>query len=126
VPWTITFGPRLRAALSRVHLSSRAFRPSDTTPALLTFIAGSVPRTNGAQDVRPLSRLDLELWSPTGGRIGVLATMRDVLPGRYSYGVTGRDPTGQVLPSGEYSLRFVAYPTDKGAPTVRTVAFQIK
>ena len=126
VPWTITFGPPLHAALSRVRLSSHAFHPSDVQPALLSFIAGGVPRMNGGQDVRPLSRLDLELWSPTGGRIGTLATMRDVLPGRYSYGVTGRDPTGQVLPAGAYSLRLVAYPTASGPPTVRTISFTIQ
>jgi subtilisin family serine protease len=126
VPWAISFGPRITAALSHVHLSTRAFHPTDTRPALLNFVAGGVPRTGGAQDVRPLARLDLELWSPTGGRIGVLATMRDVLPGRYSYGVTGRDPTGQILPAGDYTLRLFAFGTDKGPPTVRTVAFTIK
>ena len=86
----------------------------------------SFATNGGGQDVRPLSRLDLELWSPTGGRIGTLATMRDVLPGRYSYGVTGRDPTGQVLPAGPYSLRLIAYPTDQGLPTVRTISFTIQ
>jgi hypothetical protein len=126
VPWTITFGPRLAPLLTGVRLSPHSFHPSDARPALLNFVAGGVPRTEGGQEVRPLSRLDLELWSPTGGRIGVLATMRDVLPGRYSYGVTGRDPTGQLLPSGPYRLRLVGYPTDNGAPTVRTVSFAIK
>jgi minor extracellular serine protease Vpr len=125
VPWAITFGPPLHAALWRVHLSSHAFRPSDVQPALLSFIAGGVPQTNGGQDVRPLSRLDLDLWSQTGGRIGTLAAMRDVLPGRYSFGVTGRDPTGQLLPPGAYSLRLIAYPTDQVSPTVRTIAFTI-
>jgi hypothetical protein len=122
----ITFGPRIRASLSRVHLSAHSFRPSDTRPTLLSFVAGGVPRTNGGQDVRPLSRLDLELWSRTGGRIGLLASMRDVLPGRYSYGVTGRDPTGQLLPAGDYSLRLIGYPTDGGPPTVRTLSFTIQ
>ena len=126
VPWMITFGPRIRASLSRVHLSAHSFRPSDTRPTLLSFVAGGVPRTNGGQDVRPLSRLDLELWSRTGGRIGLLASMRDVLPGRYSYGVTGRDPTGQLLPAGDYSLRLIGYPTDGGPPTVRTLSFTIQ
>jgi hypothetical protein len=93
---------------------------------LLSFVAGALPRADGNQEIRPLSRLDLELWSPTGGRIGVLATMRDVLPGRYSYGVTGRDPSGQVLPAGPYTLRLVGYPTGNGPPTVRTVSFAIK
>jgi subtilisin family serine protease len=126
VPWTITFGPPLTAVLTDVRLSAHSFRPSDTQPTLLSFVAGGVPRTDGNQDVRPLSRLDLELWSPSGGRLGVLASMRDVLPGRYSYGVTGRDPTGQLLPSGAYTVRLVGYPTDGGPPTVRTVSFTIK
>jgi minor extracellular serine protease Vpr len=126
VPWAITFGPPLAAVLTDVRLSTQSFRPSDIRPALLSFVAGGVPRTNGNQDVRPLSRLDLVLSSLTGGQIGVLASMRDVLPGRYSYGVTGRDPTGHLLPSGPYTLRLVGYPTDGGPPTVRTASFTIK
>jgi hypothetical protein len=126
VPWTITFGPRLPASLADVRLSTHAFAPSDAAPALLSFVAGSVRRSGGEPDVLPLSRLDLELWSPRGGRIGLLARLRDVLPGRYSFGVTGRDPTGSVLPSGDYQLRLVAFGTDDGPPTVRTVDFTIK
>ncbi|HEY5659887.1 MAG TPA: S8 family serine peptidase [Gaiellaceae bacterium] len=122
VPWTILFGARQPPGLTAVRLSARAFHPSDAAPALLSFVAGSV--ADGA--VQPLSRLDLELWSPDGGRIGLLARLRDVLPGRYSFGVTGRDPTGQVLPSGIYQLRLLAYGTEAGPPTVRTVPFTIK
>jgi hypothetical protein len=126
VPWTITFGPRLPAGLADVRLSTHAFAPSDAAPALLSFVAGSVRRSGGEPDVLPLSRLDLELWSPRGGRIGLLARLRDVLPGRYSFGVTGRDPTGSVLPTGDYQLRLVAFATDDGPPTIRTVGFMIK
>jgi hypothetical protein len=126
VPWTITFGKRRPPGLTSVRLSTRAFSPSDAAPALLSFVAGSVLRSAGEPDVLPLSRLDLELWSPEGGRIGLLARLRDVLPGRYSFGVTGRDPTGSVLPSGEYQLRLVAFATDAGPPTARTVGFTIK
>jgi Subtilase family len=126
VPWTITFGNRPQPGLTSVRLSTRAFSPSDAAPALLSFVAGSVRRSAGEPDVLPLSRLDLELWSTGGGRIGLLARLRDVLPGRYSYGVTGRDPTGAVLPSGEYQLRLVAFATDDGPPTTRTVGFTIK
>ena len=126
IPWVITFGPAPSAALNAVHLSSHSFKPSDTKPALLSFVAGAVPRSDAGQDVRALQLVDLEVWSPTGGRIGLLARMRDVLPGRYSYGVTGRDSTGALLPAGDYALRLVAYPTDNGAPTVRTVSFTIK
>ena len=126
VPWTIVFGRRRPAELTTVRLSQRAFTPSDAAPALLSFVAGSVRRSAAASDVLPLSRLDLELWSPAGGRIGLLARLRDVLPGRYSFGVTGRDPTGSVLPSGDYQLRLVAFGTDAGPPTVRTLGFTIK
>jgi hypothetical protein len=126
VPWTITFGKRQPPGLASVRLSTHAFSPSDAAPALLSFVAGSVLRSAGKPDVLPLSRLDLELWSPGRGRIGLLARLRDVLPGRYSFGVTGRDPTGAVLPSGAYQLRLVAFATDAGPPTVRTVGFTIK
>jgi hypothetical protein len=126
VPWTITFRQRLPAGLASVRLSTREFSASDSAPALLSFVAGSVRRSAGEPDVLPLSRLDLELWSPVGGRIGLLARLRDVLPGRYSFGVTGRDPTGAVLPHGDYQLRLVAFATDVGPPTIRTVGFTIK
>jgi hypothetical protein len=126
VPWVITFGARVAPSLSAVHLSAKSLTPSDTRPALLSFIAGAVPRSDAGEDVRPLSRVDLELWSPTGGRIGLLARMRDVLPGRYSYGVTGRDPTGAVLPASDYRLELVAYGTETQAPTRRTILFRIK
>jgi subtilisin family serine protease len=126
VPWTILFGSRVQPGLTAVRLSVHSFHPSDAAPSLLSFVAGSVPRASGRAAVQPLSRLDLELWSPDGGRIGLLARLRDVLPGRYSFGVTGRDPTGSVLPSGDYQLRLVAYGTDPGPPTVKTVGFTIK
>ncbi|TML03235.1 MAG: hypothetical protein E6G36_09805 [Actinobacteria bacterium] len=126
LPWTILFGPRPAPTLAAVHLSAHAFRPSDAAPPLLSFIAGSVPPAAGGPAVLPLSRLDLELWSAKGGRIGLLARLRDVLPGRYSFGVTGRDPTGAVLPGGDYQLRLLAYGTDPGPPTVKSLAFSIK
>jgi subtilisin family serine protease len=126
VPWTILFGKRQPPTLDAVRLSTRIFRPSDSPPALLSFIAGSVPRSNVGPTVLPLSRLDLELWSPDGGRIGLLARLRDVLPGRYSFGVTGRDPTGALLPPAQYELRLIAYGTDSGSATWRTLRFTIK
>jgi subtilisin family serine protease len=126
VPWAILFGAHLAPGLTAVRLSTHAFRPSDAAPAQLSFVAGSVVRAAGRAAVVPLDRLDLELWSPNGGRIGLLARLRDVLPGRYSFGVTGRDPTGSVLPSAGYQLRLVAYGTEPGRPTVRTVTFTIK
>jgi hypothetical protein len=52
--------------------------------------------------------------------------MRDLLPGRYAFGLTGRDPNGNVLPAGDYTLTLAAYPPDGGRPTVRKVGFTIK
>jgi subtilisin family serine protease len=126
IPWAITFGTPPRPALSAVRLSRGRFAPSDATPALLTFVAGSVEPTGEGEEVRPLARLDLELVTAEGESRGLLARLRDVLPGRYSFGVTGRDPAGSVLPTGDYRLRLTAYPTVGGPPTVRTIAFSIK
>jgi subtilisin family serine protease len=126
VPWAITFGPAPRPALSAVRLSRGRFQPSDATPALLTFLAGSVEPTGEGEEVRPLARLDLELLTADGESRGLLARLRDVLPGRYSFGVTGRDPAGSILPAGDYRLRLIASPTVGGAPTERTIAFTIK
>src|SRR5947207_945095 len=41
VPWAITFGRSAQGLLSAVALSATAFRPSDTTPAVLSLRAGS-------------------------------------------------------------------------------------
>jgi hypothetical protein len=126
VPWAIAFGPTAQPALSAVRMSQRRFTPSDATPALLTFVAGSVTASGEGEEVRPLARLDLELLTADGESRGILARLRDVLPGRYSFGVTGRDPAGSVLEPGDYVLRLSAYPTVGGPPTLRTVAFSIK
>jgi hypothetical protein len=126
VPWAIAFGLRSGPVLSAVRLSQRRFHPSDATPTLLTFLAGSVEETGEGEEVRPLSRLDLELLTAEGESRGLLARLRDVLPGRYSFGVTGRDPAGAILPAGAYLLRLVAYPTVGGPPTRRTIPFSIK
>ena len=127
VPWTIPFGTPSVDLLGAIHLSQRAFKASDTAPALLVFSAGAVPHTpDGRQEVRPVQRLDVELLRRDGTDVGLLARLRDVLPGRYAFGLTGRDPTGGVLPSGAYTLRLTAWPTDGSRPTTRRVPFTVK
>ena len=42
-------------------------------------------------------RLDVELRTAGGKRLGLLARLRDLLPGRYAFGLTGHGPTGQLL-----------------------------
>jgi len=49
-----------------------------------------------------------------------------VLPGRYTFGLTGRGPDGQLLPPGSYSVRVVAYPVDNGLASRRKLNFTLK
>jgi hypothetical protein len=81
------------------------------------------------ETIEPVGVLDLELWTTNGKKLGVLARLRDLLPGRYAFGLTGRDANGKILPAGMYVLRLRAQPVDAedGAPpsTAQTV-FRIK
>jgi hypothetical protein len=126
IPWLIPFGPAPTSLLQSLRLSARSFRPSDTRPAVLTFRAGRVVSTPQGPDVLPLARLDVELHGSDGRTLGLLARLRDVLPGRYAFGLTGRDPFGNTLLPGSYTLRLVAVPTAGGPPTRRTVPFSIR
>jgi hypothetical protein len=124
VPWAVSLpigGARL---LSAVRLSVRSFRASDSAPAVLTVRAGQVHDLAGRRQLRPLSRLDVELLH-AGKSLGLLARIRDVLPGRYAFGLTGRGPRGGRLPLGEYSLRIVALPA-VGRAERATVVFRLK
>ena len=60
-------------------------------------------------------------------RLGLLARLRDLLPGRYVFGLTGRDPAGASLPPGAYRLRIAAIPADGGPPSrPEQVDFRVK
>jgi hypothetical protein len=49
-----------------------------------------------------------------------------VLPGRYSFGVTGRGPRGGRLARGAYTLRVVAFPVGGGKPGSASIGFEIR
>jgi minor extracellular serine protease Vpr len=125
VPWAITYGAPPESLISSVALSAGSFKPSDTTPAVLSLQAGLVREGAEGAEVHPVSRLDVELWR-FGHRIGLLARLRDLLPGRVAIGLTGRGPGGNVLRRGRYEVRLVAFPTSDGPPTSRTIEFRIK
>ena len=59
-------------------------------------------------------------------RLGLLARMRDVLPGRYTFGLTGRDARGRPLAHGHYAIQVVAVPVAGGRPTRRTRPFALR
>jgi hypothetical protein len=84
-----------------------------------------VRTVGGTSEVQPVERLDIELWTQEGKRIGVVARLRDLLPGRYTFGITGRDPGGQRLRAGAYRLRLLAFPAGDGLATRRSVTFTI-
>src|SRR5262249_31882705 len=124
VPWTAVIGapPPL---ITAVTLSSQKFTPSETSPAVLVFRAGSVVHTAGGASIQPVLRLDLALRNAKGQTYGLLARLRDVLPGRYAFGLTGRDPKGRLLGPGDYVVRLTAVPTAPARPTVVQVHFKI-
>lgn len=125
VPWAVVLQPP-GVLLGKLSLSRRAFKPSATQPAVVVVRAGRVVRSGGGVEVVPVLRLDVELWTAKGKRLGLLARLRDLLPGRYAFGLTGRGPNGGILPRGRYRLEVVALPTGGGRPDVRSIPFSIR
>jgi hypothetical protein len=125
IPWAITFGPQRHDLISAVALSETSFKPSDTTPVVLSLQAGLVVPSAAGAEVHPVARLDVELWRG-GERLGLLARLRDLLPAQVAIGLTGRDPSGAPLDPGRYRVRLVATPTSKSSPTIRTIGFTIR
>jgi minor extracellular serine protease Vpr len=112
IPWALVFRQSEASLLPHVSLSKSSFTASDTEPAILTVQAGAVVTAgSGAVEVRPVSRLDVLLYDASGRYLGVMARLRDLLPGTYSFGITGRGPTSARLGPGTYELRLNAWPT---------------
>jgi hypothetical protein len=127
VPWAITFGSKSTNLIGGIQLEQSSFVPSDVSPALLTLRAGKVLRTAAGEEIRPVRRLDVDLLRANGERIGLLARLRDVIPGHVAIGITGRDPDGARLEPGRYRLRLSAWPTEAGGPPSRAVVrFRVK
>ena len=124
VPWAVVLPAQRSALIGGVGISAKRFRASDRSPAVLTVQAGQVSDLAGRRQLRPVSRLDVELWRGRE-RIGLVARLRDVLPGRYAFGITGRGPRGGALAKGPYRLRVLAVPPD-GPAEAETVNFTIR
>jgi hypothetical protein len=128
VPFALASRVPATGLLAHATISKAAFAPSDTAPAILTVQAGRVTVERKGVQVAPVGRLDLLLYDANGRFRGVLARLRDLLPGSYSFGITGRDATSVRLPPGSYQVRLVAWPTEDGvgAPSRARVAFRIQ
>ena len=123
IPWAIAPRPAAGAALvDSVSLSNWEFAPSKVAPVVLAFRAGSAVAGPGGERIEAVGLLDLELWTPKGKRLGVIARLRDLLPGRYAFGLTGRGPDGKVLAPGMYVLRLRAQPVDAADGTPPSIA----
>jgi hypothetical protein len=126
VPWAMILARVPRSLLGRLELSRRRFKPSRAAPAVVALRVGSVGSVAGRTQVEPVLRLDLELRTARGKPLGLLARLRDVLPGRYAFGLTGRGPNGRLLRRGGYRLRVVAWPAAGGPPVRRSIRFRIE
>jgi hypothetical protein len=125
VPWVAAPRPIEPDLLGSIVLEPERFKPSDAAPAVLAFRAGSIVRSEQGEETEPVARLELELWRENGRKLGLLAQLRNLLPGQFLYGLTGRGPGGKKLRAGRYVLRLAAYPTGGGPPTRREVPFTI-
>src|SRR5581483_11421387 len=126
IPWALAFDAQPVDLIARASLSSTTFAASDTRPAVLTLQAGRVIATGGGIEVRPLARLDVLLRHAGGESLGLLARVRDVLPGVYRFGLTGRGPGGAPLAPGGYVAVVLAYPADGGPPSRRELGFTLR
>lgn len=123
VPWAVAV-PARTDLLSRLAVAQPAARVSDTTPAILKLVAGSVSGAPVPQ-VRGVDVLQIELWRGAE-RLGLLARRRELLPGRYTFALTGRAPDGSRLPRGEYVVRAVATPGDGTPKQSEKVAYSVR
>jgi minor extracellular serine protease Vpr len=124
VPWAVALPAEHAALVGRLDLSATSFRASDRAPTVLTVQVGQVRDLAGRRQLRPVSLLDVELWRGEK-KVGLLARLRDVLPGRYAFGITGRGPRGRPLAKGVYRLRIVAQPAD-GEPETEVLDFRLR
>jgi hypothetical protein len=124
LPWSVALPPANVDLLSGVALRSTGERITDATPAVVSFVAGAVVRGDDPE-VRPIDVLEVELWRG-GELLGVLSRRREVLPGRYAFGLTGRGPQGESLPRGRYRVRLVARPGDGTRRQVESVEYVVR
>jgi subtilisin family serine protease len=124
VPWAVAVPDQEVDLLTRVSLQAPDGRVSDATPAVLSLVAGAVTTTPGLE-VRPVETIEVRLLR-NGERIGVLARRREVLPGRYTFGLTGRDPEGERLARGRYVVNVVARPGKGMRRQVESVEYIVR
>jgi hypothetical protein len=125
IPWATAVPVTRLPVISRISLSAAVFTASDRKPAVLSLVAGRVDGSAERPQLLPLARLEIGLYRGKR-RIGTLVRLRDVLPGRYAFGLTGRGPRGSRLPKGPYVVRVLGVPVGGGPPTTQSVHFRLR
>jgi minor extracellular serine protease Vpr len=123
VPWAVAV-PAPVDLVSRLRIEDTGKRVSDATPAALSFVAGSVTVTPDPQ-IRAVELIEVELWR-RAVRLGLLARRRELLPGRYTFGLTGRSATGRRLGRGLYTIRVLAFPGDGTRKQVDSIEYRVR
>jgi subtilisin family serine protease len=124
VRWSLAAPDPKTDLLSAPRMRTTDKRITDATPAVLGVVVGAVVRGSTPQ-VRPVDLLQVQLWRK-GNFLGVLAKRRELLPGRYTFGLTGRGPGGGRLRRGEYTIRVVARPSDGTRRQAETVPYVVR
>jgi len=125
VPWALRYSAGRSDLISAASLSLRSVSVSESASEVLTLGLGGVSGTSERR-IEPAVKVEVALWNGAGRYLGVLARLRDVLPGHYVFGLTGRSPAGATLSPGDYRLRVTAFPSGGGKVSVRTLRFTIK
>ena len=124
VPWVVSRPATDVDLLSQVSLTATGERITDATPAVVTFVGGAVVEGTDPE-IRPIGELEVQLWRGAELR-GVLSRRRELLPGRYTFGLTGRGPGGERLARGAYVVRLVARPDDGTRRQVESVDYLVR
>jgi minor extracellular serine protease Vpr len=124
VPWSVAAPDPSFDLLSHATLKTTGGRISDSTPAVLSLVVGGVGKGT-MPEVRPVDELELQLYR-NDRLLGVLAKRRELLPGHYTFGLTGRGPGGGRLRRGDYALRVVARPSDGTRRQIESVDYVLR
>jgi subtilisin family serine protease len=124
IPWAVAVPRPGTDLVSSVRLRETGPRASDATPVVLSLVAGAIVPRPGPQLV-PLEALEVQLRRGDE-LLGILARRRELLPGRYTFGLTGRGPDGARLSRGAYIIRVVARPVGRQRPQAEDVVYRVR
>jgi hypothetical protein len=124
LPWALARPAPDVDLLTEVSLQETGQRVSYAAPAVVSFVAGSIG-DDADPEIRPVDELEVQLWRGND-LVGVLSRRRELLPGRYTFGLTGRGPGGEVLRRGRYVVRLVARPADGTRRQVESVDYLVR